>query len=392
MYLNGMTSKNIDWCETLDKSTGLYDQALTEVVIGGLAFNWPKTLLPGPEEKTDPNLGWYCFNGGSSTLPQAMFASLSKQAQADALFEKPVTAISRDPENEAMRISINNVQTEQEYSAVISTVPLPRLSLMDLRGADVNANYAQWSAIRELQYAPSIKIGIKFSAPWWAETSHQAPRAPIRGGQSYTDLPIRTIVYPSYKDVIKPKDTSKVLIVSYCWTQDAERLGAHIHRDGTATKELIDMAFRDLATVHGVEVNWLRGFYTDGDYFAWDWNHDPLTMGAFAFFGPGSYDATDVYSEMLQPAARGKLFFAGEATSACHGWVAGALDSAWRAVNQYLLLHHDERTLKKFYDEWGKTEYWNEADDDELVELNRKLTERHLVISLHKSGVRLEQK
>ena len=78
MYLNGMTSKNIDWCETLDKSTGLYDQALTEgeslgyyrvscrnsimtVVIGGLAFNWPKTLLPGPEEKTDPNLGWYCF-------------------------------------------------------------------------------------------------------------------------------------------------------------------------------------------------------------------------------------------------------------------------------------------------------------------------------------------
>jgi hypothetical protein len=26
----------------------------------------------------------------------------------------------------------------------------------------------------------------------------------------------------------------------------------------------------------------------------------------------------DIYSEMLQPAANGKLFFAGEATSACH--------------------------------------------------------------------------
>jgi hypothetical protein len=40
------------------------------------------------------------------------------------------------------------------------------------------------------------------------------------------------------------------------------------------------MVFRDLAAVHGVDVEWLKQFYTDGDYFAWDWNHDPLTMGS----------------------------------------------------------------------------------------------------------------
>ena len=43
-----------------------------------------------------------------------------------------------------------------------------------------------------------------------------------------------------------------------------------------------------------------------------------IVIGAFAFFGPGVYDSTDVYSQMLRPAARGKLFFAGEAASACH--------------------------------------------------------------------------
>lgn len=121
-----------------------------------------------------------------------MFASLSNDAQEQAMFNSPVTAIARDPLSEHMRIWINNVESPQEYSAVISTVPLPRLSLMDLRGANINDNYAQWSAIRELQYGPSIKIGIKFSTPWWADTLPEHPQ-PIHGGQSYTDLPIRTM-------------------------------------------------------------------------------------------------------------------------------------------------------------------------------------------------------
>ena len=113
---------------------------------------------------------------------------------------------------------------------------------------------------------------------------------------------------------------------------------------------------------------------------------------------------------MLQPAARGKLFFAGEATSTCHAyvdstiypmsarliyswidsWVAGALDSAWRAVDQHLALNLPEDVRQKFWDLWGPTEYWDEADNQELVELNRKLMDRHLVIGLHKDGVRLE--
>ena len=119
-----------------------------------------------------------------------MFASLPKKAQDATLFNSPVTAISIDPQSEAMKISINDVPSKQEYSAVISTVPLPRLSLMDLTGVNINSNYAQWSAIRELRYGPAIKIGIRFKSPWWSEKSAELPM-PIHGGQSYTDLPIR---------------------------------------------------------------------------------------------------------------------------------------------------------------------------------------------------------
>jgi hypothetical protein len=74
---------------------------------------------------------------------------------------------------------------------------------------------------------------------------------------------------------------SPVLIVSYCWTQDAERMGALINRDGTGQPELIDLVLRDLAAVHGVTVDWLNNYYTasDENYFAWNWLQDPLTMG-----------------------------------------------------------------------------------------------------------------
>ena len=87
-------------------------------------------------------------------------------------------------------------------------------------------------------------------------------------------------MYPSHPKDAKLGETSKVLIVSYCWTQDAQQLSALMNGDGTARPELIKMVFRDLAAVHGVRVEWLEQFYTDGDYFAWDWTHDPLTMGS----------------------------------------------------------------------------------------------------------------
>ena len=118
-----------------------------------------------------------------------MFKSLPESVQKATQFQSPVTAISEDTQMHRMNISINGIPSPQSYSAVISTVPLPRLSLMDLTGVNINSNYGQWSAIRELQYGAAIKVGIKFSCPWW-ETKLEKP---IHGGQSYTDLPLRTV-------------------------------------------------------------------------------------------------------------------------------------------------------------------------------------------------------
>jgi len=116
-----------------------------------------------------------------------MFKSLPADTQENTRFQSPVTAISEDKQSEHMRIWINGELSSQEYCSVISTVPLPRLSLMDLTGVNINRNYTQWSAIRELQYGSAIKVGLNFSEPWW-ETKLQ-----IHGGQSFTDLPLRAM-------------------------------------------------------------------------------------------------------------------------------------------------------------------------------------------------------
>ena len=74
-------------------------------------------------------------------------------------------------------------------------------------------------------------------------------------------------VYPSYPADVPPEQRSSTLIASYCWTQGAERMGALIN-DGLRKPELIDMVLRDLATAHGVTVEWLKQYYTRGTTLA----------------------------------------------------------------------------------------------------------------------------
>ena len=281
----------------------------------------------------------------------------------------PVTSISyrSTAGNKGIDISTPNDDEIKQFTHVISTIPLPVLRTIDLSAAGLDP--MQSNALRELNYGPSIKVGIQFKEAWWF-TKFQ-----IIGGQSYTDRPIRTIVYPSFGDVQDGKTTT--LIASYCWTEDASRMGALIDdKDGDG--RLKELVLRDLADIHDLTVDYLREQLIECK--AWSWSHDPYTMGkcfslhsylnlstpdtyglfflgAFAFFGPGKFQ--DPYLSLNTPAANGFLHFAGEAISVRHAWVEGALDSAWRAVREMLYFPgftDDQR--KKFYKNWGENEEW----------------------------------
>jgi len=249
-----------------------------------------------------------------------------------------------------MNVNIHGLE-DRQYAHVISTVPLTGLRTMNLDGCDLNPK--QTNALRELQYGPSIKVGIKFKTAWWTDgTDLDGKKIDITGGQSYSDLPVRTVVYPSYG--VGTDTPTTVLIASYCWTEDARRLGALMNQGPDADAQLKTLVLRDLALIHNVSFDFLdKEEYVA--HFPWDWSHSPLTMGAFAFFGPGKFG--DVYESLNVPAANGALHFAGEALSVRHAWVVGALDSAWRAVKEILLLDYRDK-IQDFEDMWGRNQEW----------------------------------
>ncbi|KAG1869404.1 hypothetical protein DFJ58DRAFT_855718 [Suillus subalutaceus] len=338
-----LSTNVINWCETFDVGTGSYDCALTEMVLEALAFASVKSQTFGDVE-------WKCFEGGSQVLTNYMAAYLTANGTKPVIqFNRKVTSISQSGDI-AMDVSVRSECIPRTYSHVISTIPLSGLRMIELGGAGLNLR--QKNALRKLQYGPSIKVGMRFRSAWWTELFD------IIGGQSSTDLPIRTIVYPSYG--AESSTPSMVLIASYCWSNDAERLGALINTSKIEYEEqLKELVLRNLAEVHNVDYSFLLDQYVD--MHAWDWSDDPL-MGANAFFGPGDFQA--LYTSLTVPNANKRLHFAGEAISTRHTgnvtcrWVVGALDSAWRAVYEYLLASGQHDKIQRFFDLWGKNEEW----------------------------------
>lgn len=261
--------------------------------------------------------------GGSQVLINYMETYLTANGTESLIqFNKKVTSISQSGDL-AMNVSVRGECNPRTYSHVISTIPLPGLRLIELGGAGLNV--MQKNALRKLRYDTSVKVGMRFRSAWWTELFD------IIGGQSSTDLPIRSIIYPSHG--AESSTPSTVLLASYCWENDAERLGALINTGKIEYEEqLKELVLRNLAEVHNVDYSFLLDQYVD--MHAWNWGDNPLTAGeslnidvsqlilthsatgAFASFGPG--DFCDLYTALTVPNANKRLHFAGEAISTRH--------------------------------------------------------------------------
>ncbi|KAF8435775.1 hypothetical protein L210DRAFT_3648444 [Boletus edulis BED1] len=408
----------INWCELLQDSTSGFGHALTETVMDALAF-----ASAGDTDYGD--VDWKCFEGGSQTLSNKMADYIKRRVSIQ--FQKRVTAIGQGyifvslprgfPRNKipssvevvpsestpvdievelkhvpddvlpdvlpdgpsfaktvvsipCVTVKVNEVEIKS-YSHVISTLPLPVLRTVDLKHAGLSV--MQRNALRALDYGPAVKIAVLFKSNWWTT------KLGIVGGQSFTDLPIRTIVYPSYGVDASPP--CKVLIASYSWTSDAYRLSAL-----SALKDqgvLKDLVLHNLAEAHGrlnteITYEYLKREFVDMD--VQDWNHDAHAMGAYAHFAPGNFQ--DLYTALNFPAANKRLHFAGEAISVRHAWVVGALDSAWRAVYEYLKVTGQVDKIKLFKKTWGENVEWTSkataVHPDRVEKFKLDLLDQHL--------------
>jgi monoamine oxidase len=319
---NGYPETVVSWLETMDSSTGLYDQALTETIMDTFDF-----------EAKD----WVCIEGGSGRLIDAITKILTSEKNTIVKNSK-VTSINS--KKKKIEITLNKSE-RKEYDHVISTIPLSKLRVIDT--INFSMSYQKRIALRTLHYDHSVKIVLRFKNRWWQHDERMGDRK-IFGGQSKTDLPIRTIVYPSYG--IHCKNAPGILIVSYTWAQDAARIGNFGEKH---EEEIIDLCLRDLATIHG---DWIKDEYIKGKHFFFDWYRYEHTHGAFALFGPSQFSS--LYPWIVVPEANGRLHFAGEATSVHHGWIIGGLNSAYRSVWNILEAEGLEDKQRELIEKWGK--------------------------------------
>lgn len=333
MQLDYHTSQ---WLETNIAPSDFFDQSFTEYVILSSDFHdWE-------------NYGWNCIDGGSSVAVSAM---LDRIAPHTPEYRTTATRIalkraqSKVSKVEVKLVSSLGQSSIRHYDTVFNTTPLGCSQNMDLVGAELHP--AQRDALRCLRYDTACKVAIKFKTPWWIT------RCGItEGGVAIGDIPIRACCYPSHSIHDDPRKPA-VLIASYTVGQDAQRIGTLINRDSpSGESRLMEVVLQDLARLHarsGITYDFLAAQYIT--HHALDWRDNPFSGGAFAIFTPGQF--SHLYPYLARPAADGKLHFAGEASSAHHAWVVGALESAQRAVILSLLRFGRRDLAKKVEERWG---------------------------------------
>ena len=306
-----------------NSGTRWFDQAFSEQVLEAANF--------------DATAEWRCIMGGAQQVVRRMLDKILKDAPKTRVqFGSPVTAIGLDskgpkspPQSGNPYIIAGGERTQ--YDAVFNSAPLGCMRRMDLR--ELSLTWGTKVALRSLNYGASCKVGIRFSEMWWITRMH------IQGGMGKTDLPIRVCVYPSYNlaDPRKNRESGGVLLCSYSWAQDADRMGATIKPTSPQNEDTLrELLFDNLALLHSTKNDYedvrklISGSYQT--HYAFDWKRNELSTGAFAWFGPGQF--RNMYPEIIQ--TDGRHIMIGEVASSHHAWIVGALESAVRGVYQFL--------------------------------------------------------
>ncbi len=228
---------------------------------------------------------------------------------------------------------------EKQYPYVITTLP---------NGAYLNGefgenflndiSFAKAQALRESDFMPAFKGFLTFTSQFWATLGERQDEGL---GAAATDRPNRQIIYPSYGYA-----ADQGVLQIYCWAQDARRLGA------LSDEERVAECLKGIAYLYpDTDVYGLFAGYDDGRTTkTWFWD-EHAGGGAFALFNPGQYK--NIYPTLLTPEFDGCLNFAGECCSVHHGWIVGALDSAYNAVYNILMQAGAHDKIEQLQQTWG---------------------------------------
>lgn len=230
--------------------------------------------------------------GGAQQIAYRMRDQIDKTQSGRITYGKVVSSVGYldqpGPNQERLEVGFHGEEGTRQYHAVFNSAPLGAQQHMNLDR--LNLNWGTKLAIRNLGYGASCKIGIRFSRMWWMTDLDDSNC--IDGGAAKTDQSIRVCVYPSY-NLYDDKTKPGVLLASYTWSAEAEKIGALIDRRSPDNEdELKELLFHDLAKLHAKsgDLEDYKRLYkvikeSYMDHFAYNWYSDKRQVGGeYAFF------------------------------------------------------------------------------------------------------------
>ncbi|KAF5550722.1 amino acid oxidase [Fusarium mexicanum] len=378
------TYNETEEAESAATSTGLFDQSIIESVCDYSDFQATTGKL------------WYRIDGGMSVVTDKMNEYIEDPKSVPhspislkVTKESPVVAMSENLAEKKIELTVSSKEglKTESYDMVFNTTAMGPLQRMDISGlvkgfGPERIQKKILTGIRALSYDRACKVAIKFKTRWWK--GMYKGLKPNYGGVSASDLSISNVVYPSWDDGDKPA----VLIVSYTWAQDATRMGALIPdyskqkpslNDTVATQCIENLAKLWAKKDPTITTEFLRNQYVT--HHAHAWAHDVYTGGAFALFGPGQFKY--VYPEFQTLLCDGKFAICGEALSAHHAWISGALDSGYITMLRWLRKCKQKAKATALEESWfgnGQGEHVEEFDEQLMqwsIKLGSEIAKNH---------------
>lgn len=301
------------------------------------------------QEKYTADFGTtYYIKGGMINLPLSLYR---------ALCDEPTDAyvnISKDElgkVNFKIGFAVDGIyESTEEGGVVLEYRDCPRINcyhekfdyvvcaipFSSLRRVKINPLFSQskTQAIIELHYENAQKTFFFLKDRFW---EYGAPCTRIVGGNSLADLPNTSVFYPSDHAMpipnvqngwtLRPGTSPQepgVLLVSYNWSQGAERIG----NEYDCLR--IDDIKRYIERIHNLKSRYLDEKLID--FITFKWAQVQYMWGGAAIMKPE--DKTLFSYTVTLPEMNNKVFFAGEHISQKHAWQQGSLQTGMIAANQ----------------------------------------------------------
>jgi monoamine oxidase len=244
--------------------------------------------LPRPHE------GSYRVAGGNDSLPRELARRLADRVY----YNRPAKAIEHGPST--VRVHFDENGTRQTFDADYLIVAMP---FSALREVSITPPFSppKMRAIGALKYGQLLKMGLQARRRVWDAAS--------AGARVRTDLSIGSVY-----DATNGQRGPRGVLLCYLADERALAMGAH------PEEERIRLALGDLSKIFPA----VRSEYESGTTKFW--RDDRWAGGTYAYFAPG--EITTVRPHVGAP--EGRVFFAGEHTSAWQGYMNGAIESGHR--------------------------------------------------------------